>query len=293
MQVGQNSQGNLKRVVAIHDLSGYGRCSLTVILPTLSVMGVQVCPVPTAVLSTHTGGLGEVCMRDLTDYTIPTLEHYKQLKIGFDCIYSGFLISMEQIDHCLSFFQAYPNALKVVDPVMGDHGKPYKSCSEAFCKRMSELVEKADVISPNLTESCMLLNEKCPISPISASEAKSMLVRLSKLGPKVVVITSVFLADGAMCNIGYDSEQGMFWRVNCEQIPVNYPGTGDIFASVLVGGLMKDESLPIAMSRATEFIELAIKTTYSYGTDPRGGVMLEACLSWLTTHSTRNNFTNL
>ena len=112
------------RAAVIHDLSGFGRCSLPVIIPVLSAMGVQVCPVPTAILSTHTGGLGEVVMRDLTDYTIPCLHHYQQLELDFDCVYSGFLSSVNQIDHCMEFFAAYPGGLAVVDPVMGDHGKP-------------------------------------------------------------------------------------------------------------------------------------------------------------------------
>ena len=116
-----------KRVAAIHDLSGFGRCSLSVILPTLSVMGVQVCPVPTTVFSTHTGGLGSVEQRDLSDFTLPCLEHYRRLGLEFECVYSGFLSSQEQIDHCLKFFSTYQDALAVVDPVMGDHGRPYRT----------------------------------------------------------------------------------------------------------------------------------------------------------------------
>ena len=119
----------LKRVAAIHDLSGFGRCSLSVIMPTLSAMGIQVCPVPTAILSSHTGGLGEVEFRDLTDFTLPCLEHYKRLELEFECIYSGFLGSEEQIDHCLAFIHTYPNALAVVDPVMGG---PWQSISHLY-----------------------------------------------------------------------------------------------------------------------------------------------------------------
>ena len=115
------------RVIAIQDLSGFGRCSLSVILPTLSAMKVQVCPVVTAVLSTHTGGLGEVVFRDLTDYLSPALEHYKKLELSFECVYSGFLGSLDQIDHCLQYFAAYPDAFAVVDPVMGDNGKAYRT----------------------------------------------------------------------------------------------------------------------------------------------------------------------
>ena len=268
-------------VAAIHDLSGFGRCSLSVILPCLSAMGVQVCSVPTAVLSTHTGGLGEVEFRDLTDYLSPALEHYKRLHLDFDCVYSGFLGSVEQIDHCLEFLKAFPDAFKVVDPVMGDHGKPYRTCGESIQKRMGELVSKADLITPNSTEAAILLGEPFPDRPMTQSMAKSWLLRLCKLGPKYVIITSVETADGAVANIGYDSEKSSFWRVDCEYVPVSYPGTGDIFASVVVGSLLNGDSLPIAMERAVRFLEITIKTTFSYGSDPRYGVMLERNLGWL------------
>lgn len=278
------------RVVAIHDLSGFGRCSLSVILPTLSAMGVQVCPVPTAVLSTHTGGFGEVEIRDLTDYILPCLKHYKRLDLNFDCIYSGFLGSVDQIDHCLEFFRAFPDALTVVDPVMGDNGKPYRTNTPQMRSRMRELVQKADIITPNLTEAHMLLQSEYSFDPLSRSMAKSMLVRLSELGPKNVVITGVPLASGEMANIGYDQERNSFWLVVCDYVPASYPGTGDIFASVLTGAYLSGDSLPMAMDRASHFVEIAIKTTFSYGTDSRYGVMLESALPWLTQRDVLQNF---
>ena len=270
------------RVIAIHDLSGFGRCSLTVILPVLSAMGAQVCPVPTAVLSTHTGGFGEVEMRDLTGFLEPALAHYQKLGLGFECVYSGFLSSVDQVDHCLSYFKAYPEALHVVDPVMGDHGKAYRTCTPEIRRRMRELVSVADVITPNLTEVYMLLELEQRFEPLSASEAKSLLTRLTELGPNSAVITGVELANGILTNVGYDRKQGAFWRVDCEYVPVSYPGTGDLLAGVLTGGLLMGDSLPIAMDRAARFVELCIKTTYSYGADPRCGVMLEKSLGWLS-----------
>ena len=163
------------RVAAIHDLSGFGRCSVSVILPVLSAMGNQVCPVLTAVLSTHTGGFGEVVFRDLTDYIKPALEHYKSLDIDFEAVYSGFLGSEEQVDSCLEFFKSYPNALKIVDPVMGDNGKAYRTCTKSLQSRMKELVEVADVITPNLTEASMLLGENYRTEPMTVNEARSLL----------------------------------------------------------------------------------------------------------------------
>ena len=160
-----------KKVAAIHDLSGLGRCSLSVIIPILSAMGVQVCPVPTAVLSAHTG-YGDFVMRDLTDFISPALEHYKKLEVDFDCVYSGFLASEEQINHCLEFFSSFPQSLKVVDPVMGDDGKRYKTYTTKLCEGMKELVAVADIITPNLTEASILLDEEYPISPPGREKAK-------------------------------------------------------------------------------------------------------------------------
>ncbi len=281
------------RVAAIHDLSGFGRCSISVILPVLSAMGVQVCPVLTAVLSAHTGGLGEVVFRDLTDYIHPTLEHYKKLGIDFEAVYSGFLGSEEQVGSCLEFFKAYPNALKVVDPVMGDNGKAYKTCGESLQKGMKELVAVADLITPNKTEAVMLLDESYNTSPMSRSEARSLLLRLSRLGPKCVVVTGVELASGELANIGYDGENGSFWYVPCEYVPVSYPGCGDIYASVLTGAMLGGASLPIAMGKATAFAELCVKTTFSYGSDPRYGVMLESVLGSLIKNEVSGKFETL
>ena len=277
------------RVAAIHDLSGVGRCSLTVILPVLSAMGVQVCPVPTAMLSCHFG-FGDVVFRDLTDYIPRALENYQELGIDFECIYSGFLGSEEQVDHCLEFFRSYPKALIVVDPVMGDHGKPYKTYTKELQTRMGELVSVADLITPNYTEACILLGEEYSHEPVTRAKAKSMLVRLSELGPKNVVITGLSLATGEIANVGYDRDQNAFWRVTCDSVPVSYPGTGELYASARIGSLLTGDSLPISMDRATRFAEISIKTTFSYGTETRQGVMLERSLPWLTQREVLKNY---
>lgn len=149
----------IPRVLTIQDLSGFGRCSLTVILPTLSALGVQVCPLPTAVLSTHTGGFPEVAMRDLTDFLSESLGLYQNLQLEFDCVYSGFLGSEAQIDVCADCLSHYANALKVVDPVMGDHGRAYRTYTPAMQRRMGELVRRADLITPNLAEAVQSLGK--------------------------------------------------------------------------------------------------------------------------------------
>lgn len=282
----------IKKVCALHDISGIGRCSLTVIIPVMSAMGIQVCPVPTAVFSAHTGYRDFVKI-DLTDYLAPTLEQYKELNVPFDAVYSGFLGSEEQIKHVYDFIHAFPSALKVVDPVLGDRGKPYKTVTENHIKRMSELVRSADIITPNITEAAILLGEEYPNEPMSAQKVKSWAVRLGGLGPDTVVITSVELLEGMVCNVGFDKKQNSFWKVPCEYVPVHYSGSGDMFASVLVGALLKGDSLPIAMNRATSFTELAIKTTFSYQNEPLDGIMLERCLSWLISEQILKDYRKL
>jgi len=273
------NNANLK-VAAIHDISGIGRCSLSVILPILSAMGVQACPVPTAILSSHTGGFGDPSFHDLTRYLGESLDHYKKLEFQFDCLYSGFLASEQQIDGCLEYFSHYKDVLAVVDPVMGDHGKAYRTYTPTMIRRIGELVAVADVITPNLTEACMLLDQSHN-EAMSRAQAKSMLAKLSEKGPAYVLVTSVPMVTGEMLNIGYDANRGTYWYVRCNYVPVNYPGTGDMFAAIVTGSLLTGDSLPIAMERATRFLELAINTTYSYGSDRREGVLFERCLPWL------------
>lgn len=279
-----------KRVAAIQDISGIGRCSLTVIIPVLSAMGVQVCPIPTAVLSAHTG-YGEFVMHDLTDFTIPALEHYKKLGTDFDCVYSGFLASSEQIDHCLEFFASFKGAMKVVDPVMGDNGKSYQTYTPELCSRMSELVAVADIITPNLTEAAILLGEEFPAGEIEPEAMKSWLTRLSEMGPQTVVITSVPLKNGGICSVGY--EAGRFWKVTGEYVPISYSGSGDMYTSILIGGLLEGDSLPAAMARAAEFTESSIKETYKLGTPWTDGIMFEPMLGRLISGNEPTGYTEL
>ncbi|MCD8095220.1 MAG: pyridoxamine kinase [Ruminococcus sp.] len=280
---------HIKSVAAIHDISGIGKCSLTVIIPTLSAMGVQVCPVPTAVLSAHTG-FGEFVMRDLTDFVSDALEHYHKLGTDFDCVYSGFLASQQQIDHCLDFLSAYQDALKVVDPVMGDNGKPYKTYTNEMCAKMVQLVRAADIITPNLTEAAILLGEDYPYGKLSVSEVKSWLVRLSQLGPKTVVITSVNISDNGISSVGYDALSNSFWRVVNDYVPASYSGCGDLYTAVLTGGLLSGDSLPVAMSRASGFTKLTVKTTYSYGLTKYDGILFEPQLPWLNGYNDFSDF---
>ena len=216
----------------------------------------------------------------------------EELGVRFDALYSGFVGSERQIGVLEDFLCRFRDrdTLVLVDPVMGDHGKAYRTVTEGMRRRMVELVGIADVITPNLTEACILLGENYNSLPLTRTQAKSMLARLSEKGPGEIVVTGVSLAEGSIANIGYDRENNYYWCVPCDYVPVSYPGTGDIFASVFTASLLTGDSLPMAMSRASRFVEIAIKTTFSYGGDTRLGVMLESAMPFLMQKEVPQNF---
>lgn len=261
---------------AIHDMSGFGRCSLAVIIPIISAMGIQCVPVPTAVLSTHTGGFRDFVFRDMTDYIAPCCEHYRSLGVQPDAIYSGFLASEEQVDRCLEFFSAFPGAKRIVDPVMGDDGVRYQTYTSGLVERMKELTVGADVITPNFTEAAMLLDEDYP-ERISESTARSWLERLCN-SAKAAVITGAVLDTGEHANLCLDAGTGDYNCICWEPLPASYPGTGDIFASVMTGRLLLGDALADAVQCATSFARHAIEVTIGNGQPARNGVEFERIL---------------
>lgn len=275
----------IKRVAAIHDLSGFGRTSLAVVMPILSIMGIQVCSMPTAVLSTHTGGFEDYRFVDLTDFMSGTVDHWQELGLDFDCIYSGFLGSPEQIGIIRRLIKdfGHNNPLIVVDPALGDNGRLYSTMNEEMVKEMGDLVAQADIITPNFTEATYLLNE--PYSTdITLEGMKEWLVRLCQLGPKISLITNVPYKgrnhpQHKTSVIAYNREDQRFWKVTCVYIPTHYPGAGDIFTSVLVGSLLQGDSLPMAMDRGVHFITTAIRASYGSKYPEREGVLLEKVLA--------------
>lgn len=275
----------VKRVAAIHDLSGFGRASLTSIIPILSSMGIQVCPLPTAILSTHTGGFEDYTFVDLTDSMEGFMNHWHSLNIDFDCIYSGFLGSVRQINIVSKFIDLFRtgNNLVVIDPVMGDNGKLYVTMDMEMVENMRNLISKADIITPNFTEAAYLLGED-PNTKISECRVKEWMVRLSEMGPKIVIITSV--PDNHKKHkethvLAYNKDDNVFWKVSSKHIPAFYPGTGDAFTSVLVGGLLQGDSLPLALDRGVQFISTCIKASYGFKYPTREGVLLEKVLDTL------------
>lgn len=271
------------RVAAIHDMSGFGRCSLTVAIPILSAMGLQCCPLPTAFLSTHTGGFQGFTFLDMTDEMPKVAAHWKALGLNFQAIYSGFLGSERQIGIVGEFIRMFrgPDTVVVIDPVMGDHGRVYQTYTPSMCDGTARLAESADVITPNLTEAALLLG--IPYRELPAGEAgcREIVERLSLDGRRSVVLTGASTAEeltGAMC---YDAKTGRTEAVQTHRVPREFHGTGDVFASVLTGALVKGLPLPEAARRAVEFIRACAERTDREGLPMREGVDFEPLLGLL------------
>lgn len=280
-------QNMIQRVAAIHDLSGFGKASLTIVIPTLSSMGIQVCPLPTAILSTHTGGFTGFSFLDLTDEMEKIVAHWKTVGAKFEAIYSGFLGSPRQVDIVSRFIDDFrrEEQLVVVDPVLADDGQLYSTMGSEMVEGMGRLVAKADVVTPNLTELSLLVGEPYR-EEVSLDEIKRWMKELSTKGPKYVVVTSVPIQEAGQSSvIGLDAKSNRFWRVKNEKVPVSYPGTGDTFTSVLLGSMMRGESFSTALDRAVQFVSLAIRWSFGFDHERREGVAIEAVLHTLQQHN--------
>lgn len=272
-----------KRIAAIHDISGFGKCSLTVALPIISAAGIETSVIPTAVLSTHTGGITGYTYRDLTDDMPDILNHWKSLGLTFDAIYSGYLGSTSQIDIVENIFDSFKTDKNfiLVDPAMADNGKMYALFDRDFAIHMKKLCQKADIIVPNMTEALFMLGEEYVEGPYSKEFVTTLLKRLSELGPKQIVLTGVHFNNkhlGAAC---FDKVTGKTDYVFSKKIPGMYHGTGDVFASALTAALVNDKSLKYATKVAVRFTVGSIKRTASGGTDHKYGVDFERGLAKL------------
>jgi pyridoxine kinase len=267
----------LKRVAAIHDISGFGKCSLTVALPVISAAGIEVTVLPTAVLSTHTGGFTGFIYRDLTEDMQPIADHWKSLGIRFDSIYTGFLGSFEQLDVVAKFFETFKTKenLILIDPVMADNGELYKIFSPEFALGMRKLCEKADIIVPNLTEAALLLGEQYNPGPYTVSYIENILKGLSALGPRQIVLTGVFFNDEDLGAATYDAATGEIAYCFEKRIPGYYHGTGDVFGSALLAAIQNDFRLDEAAAIAARFTTSAIGKSAQAGTDNRFGINFE------------------
>ena len=270
------------KVAAVQDLSGLGRCSLSVVLPVLSVMGAQCCPLPTAVLSAHTAfpAPEAAAFQDLTGAMEQTLRHWEALHTSFDAIYSGFLGSPQQIGVLRRLIQRFrrKETLVLIDPVMGDHGRVYRTYTPEMCEQMIQLAAEADLITPNLTEAALLLGEPFDRIPASQAGIEEWLRRLSLGGKRSVVITGVSLAPKALGAGCLDARSGKIRFAMARQEPGQFFGTGDLFAAVLVGSLLRGETLSESTARAVDFIQKSVARTLAAGTPMLEGVQFEPLL---------------
>ncbi|MDR0821324.1 MAG: pyridoxamine kinase [Oscillospiraceae bacterium] len=271
-----------QRVLAVHDISCFGRCSLTVALPIISAAGFECTVLPTAVLSTHTGGFTGYTFRDLTSDVLPIAQHWDTLGLEFDAIYTGYLGSIEQIELVLQLidFQTKRgnSPLVFVDPVMADGGKLYPGFSEDFPKQMLRLCERADVIVPNFTEAAFLLGEVYKEPPYDEAFVEAFLKRLSGITKGAAVLTGVDFGGDKLGAAILDKDGNIAYGF-AEKLPGAFHGTGDVFGSALLAKILQGKSEEDSLTAAAEFTKRAISRTIRDKTDIRFGVNFEEGLS--------------
>ena len=249
-----------KRVLTIQDISCLGQCSLTVALPVLSACGVEACVLPSAVLSTHTGGFVNPHFRDLTEDMMPICDHWVREGIRFDAICSGYLGSVRQIGYVRRIMEdtAAAGCVKVVDPAMADHGKLYKGFDDAFVEAMKDLAKEADYLIPNMTEAAMLSGMEYR-ETYDERYVEALTEKLLSLGCRNLIITGVSYEPGKTGVLVTKKGQSRYYEHNKEY--KNCHGTGDIFASAFVGTLMAGKDAFDAAKIAADFVVECIRCT--------------------------------
>ncbi len=273
----------MKKILTIQDISCVGQCSLTVALPIISAMSIEACILPSAVLSTHTGGFTGFTFRDLTEDLPNIKNHWLKENINFDGIYTGYIGSTKQINYIKDIIDSFKKEDQaiVVDPAMADHGKLYYGFDEAFVEEMKTLCGKADYIIPNITEACYLTNTPY-FETYSKEQIEALLVKLSNLGCKYVVLTGISFEDGLLGAAMYDSINKEFKYYFNERVPLLFHGTGDIFASSFFGAVINGLDMFEACKVAVDFTLLAIKNTINDAKEHWYGVHFEKALYYLT-----------
>lgn len=272
----------MKRIITIQDISCLGKCSLTVALPVISAMGVEACVLPTAVLSTHTAFKG-FTFRDLTSDIIPIAQHWKNEKIHFDAIYTGYLGSLEQLNLMNDFINDFggKDVITIVDPCMADNGALYSGFTKEFAAQMAKLCGKANVILPNMTEASFLLDIPYVEKGYTQDYVKKVLVDLAALGAKKVVLKGISFSEDKIGIASYDSTTEEFKWYFHKKMPQNFHGTGDIFASVVTGALMRGKSLEQSCTLAADFVVESIAQTLNEKSWHWYGVNFEKAIPFL------------
>ena len=266
----------IPRIAAVHDLCGYGKCSLGVAIPVLSAGGNDVCPVPTGLFSNHTA-FPTWHMHDTTEMLDSYLQAWKDVNIDIDAIYSGFLGAPEQCDSIRQLWNDYPNALRVVDPAMADHGKVYPTYTPELCQAMAGLASGCDVLTPNLTEAAIILGEEWHGQNISEDEARRIIEALLEKGAKNVILKGIDRGDGIIRNY-VQGEQNEFAETRNELLPYMLHGTGDLYASCLLAAIMAGKTLLDAAQFASDFVAEAMVLTNKQPDFRNRGVSFEPLL---------------
>lgn len=267
----------MKQILCIQDLSCFGKCSLTITLPVLSCAGISAIPLPTSLLSTHTGGLGKPFILPLHEEMKQIRNHWQTLSLPMDALYSGYVSELAQIEEIHTLFQQYPKAVRLVDPVMGDHGIIYASLPKDLPSAMLSLCQTADIITPNMSEAYSLLQRPYHSAPYSTEEIQELLESLHEVtGAKIVLKGMMKDTKYIHCAV-YDN--GSIVYLSEPYLPYAYHGSGDLFASALLGALMQDHSLTDAVTIAMRFSTICMKYTKQMQTDERYGLCFEPCLA--------------
>ncbi len=272
----------MKRILTIQDISCIGKCSLTVALPVISSFGVECGVLPTAVLSAHTAFNG-FTFHDLTDDLEKVTKHWQDQKIEFDALYTGYLGSFRQLDIVSKIFDNFKteNNFILVDPVMADNGKLYPGFDESFAFEMAKLCKKADIIVPNLTEACFMLNHQYIDNGYSEDYIRDILIKLTDLGADTAIITGVKLNDKDLGAYGYTKSKNEFFSYFKKHLPKSFHGTGDIFASSLCGSLTQGKDIKKSLQIAVDFTVKCIKNTINNPAHNWYGVDFESALPYL------------
>lgn len=275
IQLYKREEGYIPRVAAVHDLCGYGKCSLGVAIPVLSAAGMDVCPVPTSLFSTHTL-YPNFHMHDTTEMLDDYLAHWREVNIGIDAVYSGFLGAAEQVASIKEIYTDHPDALRVVDPVMGDGGKIYPTYTPELCDQMGSLVNGADLLTPNLTEASQLTGLPYPGQSPTDEQTEEILDALIDLGAKYVVLKGIVRGERIQNHIkGHDCEHAI---VEEDLLPFYLHGTGDLYCSSLLAALMAEHDLLESVEFASRFVVEAMVISQKQPDFQKRGVNFEPLL---------------
>lgn len=273
----------VKKIAVIHDLCGIGKAALTNIIPIMSIMGIEACPIPTMILSTHTGGFGNPSIRKMDGFINETSKHYAENNIKFKGIFIGYLGSKNNLSSVIKFINKFKeeNEIVLFDPICGDNGKLYSNFDKSYVENLRSIIKVSNIITPNFTEACYLTN-RSEKNIIDMDSIKYLCIELSNFGSENVIITSVPCDDIEKISIAiYNSKTDYFNIITHEKEKKSYPGTGDIFASVLMSELTNGKGLEYSVKKASNFVLECVRESSKYNYDTKEGVLLEKCLSRL------------